>query len=930
MNPIKNRYKRRSLALFPFWAVCACLLLLVFSDSALAVSTVGTSTDSNATQWPGQRKSFYANGRFWVFYCDGTDMGYRTSSNGGTWGSFNSIKTCTSGSQFSIFFDGTYFHYAHTPESSYTAIYYRRGKPESDGTVTWSADEQTAVAAASGVTYYNPNVSADSSRYPWIGYRRYESGSYYPYFTKASTNNGTWTTASGFPYNPPGTTSQDNWFVTPVPLTSLKVYGIFGRAQGRILGRLYNSGWGNEEFCSENNLKEGRYYSAVAEGDYVHLVYLKDVSPYDIVYRKRTTSWQGEETVQASAASTSAPVLSINTGDNNTLYCFWAGSPMANHVYYKKRTASGWDTDPTDWIDETPDGLTHYVRFTSFYKDYNGHIGLVYMTETSSPYKIRFAEGRALHPMIVWAQDNSEWYPYYSEWNGSTWPNGTQLPLMDDDMQWIVAKANPVRNEKIMVGVNKHETVPDLYASIWNGSNWSTAKNLGDSIETDDYRCFDAAYEFDSGRALVVASVGTSLRYWVWDGSSWLNGGNYYSYDPPNTNGQIFWVKLASKPGSNEIAMIISDDNSDAFGAIWDGDSNSWGNELTLETNNVNYTTESIAVEYIQRGTNEGKAMFVWGAYTSGQYLESRTWNGSGWDAEYTRVNIYGTIKWVTLKADPNSNKLVFTSVDGSNDLNVVIWSGTAWGSPMERNNDLYPGGGAGNTRCADAIFESASGHEGHILLVYSDDYCLRYQHYNGSSWDIGETSISTSYDAYCDQLEQTTNNLVLLAIRDTDSDLNTWKWNNSSWTFLKELTMYLEDDDSTTNMPFMITTTLQPPGTPDITSLDYYFGTVNAPITLYGKGFGYTKESSWVKFGASSAASIDSWTNTKIVARVPADAQDGANVTIDCGAHGSDSEGPFEVITAPPPLLMSFPARAPTSATSTSQRSREPIYLLA
>jgi len=31
-------------------------------------STVGTSTTNTATQWSFQRKSFYANGRFWVFY----------------------------------------------------------------------------------------------------------------------------------------------------------------------------------------------------------------------------------------------------------------------------------------------------------------------------------------------------------------------------------------------------------------------------------------------------------------------------------------------------------------------------------------------------------------------------------------------------------------------------------------------------------------------------------------------------------------------------------------------------------------------------------------------------------------------------------------------------------------------------------------------
>jgi len=59
----------------------------------------------------------------------------------------------------------------------------------------------------------------------------------------------------------------------------------------------------------------------------------------------------------------------------------------------------------------------------------------------------------------------------------------------------------------------------------------------------------------------------------------------------------------------------------------------------------------------------------------------------------------------------------------------------------------------------------------GHILLVYSDGTCLRYQHYNGSSWDVTETTLNASYDAYWSSWNGA-DTTVLLGIRDTSDYL--------------------------------------------------------------------------------------------------------------------------------------------------------------
>jgi hypothetical protein len=358
-------------------------------------SVVGTSTSSYATRYPFQRKSFYANGRFWVFYSDGTNMVYRTSTDGSTWTSATAVRTASFGNGFSIWFDGTYLHYAY---AFGTQIYYRRGAPNSDGSITWSAAEQT-VSTTYNNAYY-PMVSVDSNGYVWIGYMEYTGTYYYPYVIKSGNNDGTWgTTPSPFPY-PLSTSSSLYWRVSVIPLTSGKMLAVYAKLSTTISARKWDgSAWGTE-VATTSAIYYGYDYSAVAQGDDVHLAFLKGTG-YDILYTKysyASNSFSAETTLVSGATYTSDPVISIDTSTND-LYVFAATETTnqpsgwtANHIYYIKYTAStGQWGSWTDWIDETSEVLTGSDKLTCFYKAYGARIGLVYMTNTTSPYNVKFA-----------------------------------------------------------------------------------------------------------------------------------------------------------------------------------------------------------------------------------------------------------------------------------------------------------------------------------------------------------------------------------------------------------------------------------------------------------------------------------------------------------------------------------------------------------
>jgi hypothetical protein len=318
-------------------------------------------------------------------------MVYATSTDGSTW-SAATVRACTSGYTFSVWFNGTYLHYAYASASS---IYYRRGTPNSDGTITWSANEQT-VSTTYNKAYY-PMVSVDSYGYVWIGYVDCDGTNYYPYVIKSQYNNGTFGTGTITQFS---TSTSPYWRVSVVPLTDGKMLAVYAKNSATVKAKKWDgSAWGTE-VATISAIYNGQYYLAVAQGDDVHLTFLKSTG-YDILYVKYTyssNSFGTQTTLQAGATTTSAPVLSIDTATND-LYVFAAtkttGTPSgwtANHIYYVKYTASS-DTwgSWTDWIDESTEVLTYADRLTCFYKAYGSNIGLVYETKTASPYNVKFA-----------------------------------------------------------------------------------------------------------------------------------------------------------------------------------------------------------------------------------------------------------------------------------------------------------------------------------------------------------------------------------------------------------------------------------------------------------------------------------------------------------------------------------------------------------
>ncbi|GAH07085.1 unnamed protein product, partial [marine sediment metagenome] len=107
-----------------------------------------------------------------------------------------------------LHFDGVYLHYALGWNAFNQPLRYRRGRIEPDGSITWSAAEQAADPPNASFLHRYLQVTTDSEGCPVISYLHWSFGGFWPYVTKSTTNDGTWSTEAGYPLQL-STTSHD-------------------------------------------------------------------------------------------------------------------------------------------------------------------------------------------------------------------------------------------------------------------------------------------------------------------------------------------------------------------------------------------------------------------------------------------------------------------------------------------------------------------------------------------------------------------------------------------------------------------------------------------------------------------------------------------------------------------------------------------------
>jgi len=354
------------------------------NDSEIDPSTVGNSDINDATYYSYSRKTFYAAGRYWVFWVSDQDLYYASSSDGSTWTSPAVAigSKPLDGEDASVWFDGTYVYCVATRDGATGTVTFRRGTPSSGGSISWSASD----GFSDGASADKPTIAVDGDGYAWIGKEDKDTDN--TYVAKNDRNDGSWSTDFI------ETLDTDTYETAiPIPLTGTKMAFIWAKGSGVIHVRSWDgSNFGTEVTASGTDLEYGTpSITAVANGDTVHIVYEEDDTgaiKY-LKYYYSSNSFSSTTTIRSQRSGpyceTASITLDPDTGD---LYVFWI-SEEEDKIYCKHYDASEGSWGEAEVVVEESINIEG-LSINTWYKVANNEIGIVYTT-SSSPYEIRFA-----------------------------------------------------------------------------------------------------------------------------------------------------------------------------------------------------------------------------------------------------------------------------------------------------------------------------------------------------------------------------------------------------------------------------------------------------------------------------------------------------------------------------------------------------------
>jgi len=345
---------------------------------------MGNVVDANVTQVSASqgnrnRKTFYAGGRYWVFY-NRVNIYFASSVDGIAWGGITNVGVTVNdrGYAFSVWTDGTYVYYARTVGSHSQQVRFRRGLLNSPaaGQIAWDAE----VIVHTGSDSWTPMICLDSSGYPWVYWHDRNDQKAY---AKRATN------VQGTAWGGIITVIAGIWLcsVGIVPLSNDKIFFFYTNHRDNVphivYGKMYDAGLGAQETIYSGLYN---YASWSPTSNYVDEIYVALCdSSFNIRFTQRNGVWSAPITLYAKSEFDYA-TISWNAGTDN-LWIFW-NEIGTDHVYYIRRCGGVWGS-VVDWQNETSDTLPH-VLMNSAFENGTNRICAVYLRKAASPYELMF------------------------------------------------------------------------------------------------------------------------------------------------------------------------------------------------------------------------------------------------------------------------------------------------------------------------------------------------------------------------------------------------------------------------------------------------------------------------------------------------------------------------------------------------------------
>ncbi len=238
-----------------------------------------------------------------------------------------------------------------------------------------------------------------------------------------------------------------------------------------------------------------------------------------------------------------------------------------------------------------------------------------------------------------------------------------------------------------------------------------------------------------------------------------------------------------------EVMLNTDEDGDGTIGSISDdGDS---GNDpligparvLVTRTGNtldvVGRTPIAKRRQQITLGTTGASTTMTIYSKSGSNTPRTRTWSGSAWSSEASTNDVGGRPRWIIGAACPTRSEIAAIFGDDQNDLNVMMYTGSAWGAPLQVSSDI----GTSSDRPIFRAYEQNSG-DGLIVYRSGSSSSVSYRTWNGTSWSSASTTttMSSGQPRFMRLIPTPDSDQIILLTLDDDQDLTAMVWSGSAW----------------------------------------------------------------------------------------------------------------------------------------------------
>lgn len=368
------------------------------SSITSTLSTPSTTTSAAASSTDAQRKSFYCLGRYWVFYSDGTNEVYRSSTDGSTWSAATTVTAGTSGTYLATWADCANSKLYYAFANGGTTVTEDRGTLSSGGTVTWDYAARSFTPAE--LQPSDPAVALDSSGNEFIaidsvhGGKPAVKGNHIEVWECANaastTGTCTWSSTQDLLVNA-DSAGIDSLYPALVSVGSAELGLVYNTAAGTASGPVGIQTWSGSAWSTEvtttssYNILE---YSVTAIGSTVHFAGV--TSAGTVVYWSCAYPCGSAPTESTLSSATTNSNAVIESDGSTELVVAYGGSGASTTLSYVMSDSSG-ATWSAAAVLAASDSVNAGGVLSGSYSEGNNAYQFVWTSAGSSPYNLRSA-----------------------------------------------------------------------------------------------------------------------------------------------------------------------------------------------------------------------------------------------------------------------------------------------------------------------------------------------------------------------------------------------------------------------------------------------------------------------------------------------------------------------------------------------------------